>query len=104
VPLFPDDLVARLLPHAEHAPAFAIDSEGIAHGACAIWPVGLADALETKLRAGLRKVMQFHALVAGFGVRFDANDRHRFLNINTPHDLAVATVLLRELDGGLTSS
>ncbi len=93
-PLLPDDLVARLaaaLNGRERAIALA-QSAGELHPVIGLWPVALADDLETALRGGLRKVLHWtdrHGTVpvdfAFVSIRGSVVDP--FFNANTPEEL-----------------
>lgn len=83
-PLFPRDLVAAL--SAAEGAAYAVTQAG-AHPACALWPVGLAAALERFLNSGASpRVRDFLAQAGAVAVAFP--DEAAFANINTPEDLA----------------
>jgi molybdopterin-guanine dinucleotide biosynthesis protein A len=93
-PLLPADLVARCLEAlAGRAEAIALaQSAGELHPVIGLWPVALADDLETQLAAGVRKVLDWtgrHGTVAvpfamlGLG----GSEIDPFFNANTPQDL-----------------
>jgi molybdenum cofactor guanylyltransferase len=94
-PFLPGDLVPQLLLAAEASPeglALAADATGD-HPATALWPVGLAPAVEAFLSGGQAKVTGFTA--AHGAVRALFPDSRAFLNLNTPEDLAAAEALLK---------
>jgi molybdenum cofactor guanylyltransferase len=93
-PLLPRDLARRLL--AALAPGKAVialaQSLGELHPVIGLWPVALADDLETQLAAGVRKVLHFtrrHGTVAvPFApVRLGELTIDPFFNANTPAEL-----------------
>ncbi len=93
-PFLPGDLVPQLLMAAEGAGglAFAADATGD-HPATALWPVGLAPALEAFLAAGEAKVTRFTQAHAAVRALFP--DPRAFLNLNNPDDLAQAEAMLK---------
>jgi molybdenum cofactor guanylyltransferase len=108
-PFTPPDLVARLAIAAASANgAIAVaQSEGVLHHVTALWPVALADMLESAVQQGERQVGNW---AAGQGivavpfdpVRIDGHAIDPFFNVNTPHDLREAdtlTQLLQRLKG-----
>lgn len=96
-PFFPDDLVARLAAGADTPETIAMAaSAGRPHPVFALWPVGLADDLEARLREAdsysLLAWARRHRLRT---VEFDlvgrgAHTIDPFFNANTPEDLATA--------------
>lgn len=99
-PFFPDDLADRLGAGTTQAPCFA-QAHGRAHGALALWPVGLAGPLRRFILDGATlKLQAFLAATSARAVGFDDAPPHAFLNINTPDDLAEAQALLRAGAGG----
>lgn len=102
-PLVPPDLVKRLragLQGRSEAIALA-QSDGHLHPVIGLWPVALADDLETALARGVRKVLAWtdrHGMVAvPFGA-IDSSGRRLdpFYNANTPEDLDALRALLEE--------
>lgn len=100
-PCFPDDLAARLLAEAKDDRTIVLaSSDGRRHPTFGLWPVALADDLETWLAdPGNRKVMiwvERHAWVsADFALRtINGAAFDPFFNINTPEDFATAQDLL----------
>ena len=90
-PLLPGDLAAQLAP----APAYAVTG-GQAHPLPALVPAGAADALADWLRAGQpRRVRLFLDAIGASPRDFGANAAQRFLNVNTPADLATAEALVQ---------
>lgn len=104
-PFFPTDLVARLAAAADHAePTIALAaSGGHRHPVFGLWPVALADDLETFLRTEeTRKVMAWVARHANVEVGFEAVGAKGlaldpFFNANTPQDMDTAEKLLEDL-------
>ena len=92
-PFLPGDLVPRLLLAAEGAPiALAAtphpERGRVRHPVFGLWPVRLADALETALAEGVRKVVLFAEAHGVADALFP--DEDAFFNVNTPEDLARA--------------
>jgi molybdenum cofactor guanylyltransferase len=100
-PFFPEDLASRLAAAAVDAPAYAVDCDGIAHKACAAWPLAMEAPLDAYLRAGGRKVGAFMDGMNAVPVSFAEGLPKSFMNINTPEDLAFAQRLLLEQDNGI---
>ncbi|MFZ1414361.1 MAG: molybdenum cofactor guanylyltransferase MobA [Defluviicoccus sp.] len=101
-PFVPLDLVARLrAAMAEHGAEIACAaSGGRSHPVFALWPVALADALESALTVeAIRKIDAWTARFAVCPVPFDdeAGD-DPFFNVNTPDDLARAAERLAAAD------
>ncbi|MGI9423010.1 MAG: molybdenum cofactor guanylyltransferase MobA [Hyphomicrobiaceae bacterium] len=101
-PLLPSDLVSRLRKTAEVQPtAVAIaQSDGHLHPVIGLWPVQLADDLETALHNNVRKVLNWtdrHGTVAVDFPMIDANGKiiDPFFNANTPEELAQAEDFLK---------
>ena len=89
-PFLPDDLALRLQP----APSVAA-SAGRVHHAVALWPVGCRASLAEHLsRSGGRSIRSFAATLGVCEVAFATGRFDRFLNINTPDDLAAAEACL----------
>ena len=93
-PLLPSDLVQRLTAALEpHPTAIAIArSDGHLHPVIGLWPVALADDLETALRDGVRKVLAWtdrHGTVPADFPLLHAGSRRidPFFNANTPAEL-----------------
>jgi molybdenum cofactor guanylyltransferase len=98
-PFFPDELVSRLAIFGGTTPAFAT-SNGKPHPTFALWPVSFAGRLNTFLLAGKSfKMRDFLHSVDAVAVEFPptANGLDRFMNINTPDDLAIAQGVLAEM-------
>jgi len=95
-PFLPPDLVARLDAARRSAgvPLACAGSGGWTHPVVGVWPVALADALETDMRAGLRKVGLWTALHGVAVAEFEIAQGDPFFNVNTPEDLVVAEGLL----------
>jgi molybdenum cofactor guanylyltransferase len=100
-PLLPRDLVERCIQALEGRPqAIALaQSDGELHPVIGLWPVALAEDLETQLAAGVRKVLAWtnrHGTVPvplPF-VRVGGVDLDPFFNANTPQELADLRALL----------
>lgn len=93
-PLLPVDLVAHLIGAVEdRSGAIALaQSGGELHPVVGLWPVALADDLETQLGLGVRKVLHWtdrHGTVpvAFPMVRVCSLDLDPFFNANTPQEL-----------------
>jgi molybdopterin-guanine dinucleotide biosynthesis protein A len=103
-PYFPLDLSSRLLCAVDpDHPIACAATAGAVHHVFAVWPVDLADRLETALQQGCRHVGRF-AETAGRAV-VDWTDRpfDPFFNINTPQDLAAAEEILLRNQAGTVS-
>ncbi len=89
-PFLPPDLVARLAARGEGIVRAA--SRGRGHPVIALWPVGLAPALEAHLaRPGPRAVTAWAERFPVATVPFaDAGGEDPFRNLNTPEDLSAA--------------
>jgi molybdopterin-guanine dinucleotide biosynthesis protein A len=88
-PFAPPRLATALAP----APACAA-SAGRAHHLVALWPVGARDALRRFLSAsGAPAAHRFAAALGMRHVPFPPSGFDRFLNVNTPDDLAAARVI-----------
>lgn len=93
-PFAPPGLAARLTP----APACA-QSAGRVHHLVALWPVGARDALRRfLLEPGPHAAHRFAEMIGMRCVAFSPSAFDRFLNVNTPDDLAAARALSD--DGG----
>ena len=88
-PAPPADLVERLSAAGPLAIAATPDGWQPTFG---LWPVALADDLETALRAGTRKILAWTERHGA--TRVEWPDADAFFNINTPDDLARAEALL----------
>ena len=109
-PFLPRDLVARLVEALRgRGNAIAIaQSAGELHPVIGLWPVALADDLETALRGGLRKVLAWtdrhgtvpvpFAMIAAAMRETGPQAIDPFFNANTPEELAEARRLLALLD------
>ena len=104
-PLLPLDVVARLAAAiSTRADAIAIArSGGELHPVIGLWPVALADDLDTALRAGLRKVLAWTDRHGTVPVEFPFITAGEcsidpFFNANTPEELAEVGALIAALD------
>ena len=103
-PFFPTDLVARFVAAAGHDPraiSLAVSGDNL-HPTFGLFPLLLADDLETWLRDGGRKVRQWTARHTCYEVHFpglmiDDVAVDPFFNINAPDDIEVAEAILEEL-------
>lgn len=104
-PLIPMELVQRLAGALNDDPKAAIalaSSGGNLHPVIGLWPVNLADDLESALRDGVRKVRHWTDRHGTVIVDFDyiqAGSRaiDPFFNANTPDELEEARAILGEL-------
>ena len=101
-PLFPLDLVARLVEAADGRALAVAKSESGVHPVFGLWPIAIAPALRD-LEAGKRKVLDWTREHGAHEVAFEpvtigSASIDPFLNINRAEDLARAEALLR---GGL---
>lgn len=103
-PFFPPDLLVRLAESISAQDEIAIaTSNGRAHPVFGLWPVSLADDLETWLRRDQKRRMQdFLARHVVRAVDFamietPGGTLDPFFNINTPADLAAANVWLEAM-------
>ncbi len=106
-PFFPTDLVGRLAEASggDLSIALAASADGV-HPVFALWPVALADDLESFLASGVSgKILAFvdrHRRAESF---FDplplpgGETVDPFFNVNTPEDAARAEEIARALDG-----
>ena len=96
-PFLPGDLAARLMAARAVAgvPIACAVSCGRVHPVAALWPVGLADALEAALLADQRRVLAFVLAQGMTEVAFarDPDWGDPFFNVNTPEDLLRAEAL-----------
>jgi molybdopterin-guanine dinucleotide biosynthesis protein A len=89
-PFLPDDLGPRLIAAAARAPVVAARA-GRAHALCAIWSVGLAEAVATMANQDRQPSMQ--AVVDALdGAWVDFPDEAAFANLNTAEDLERARI------------
>lgn len=90
-PLFPRDLVRRLMAEAESSGAHvAVATSGNReHPVFALWHAGLLADAAHALRDGIRKMDDFVASHSNVRVAFDT-EGDPFFNINTPEDLKKA--------------
>jgi molybdenum cofactor guanylyltransferase len=100
-PMLPSDLVADLLAAAEGKPGTIAlaQSHGELHPVIGLWPVALADDLETQLGAGVRKVLHWtgrHRMVPVTfpPIRLCGLDIDPFFNANTPQELEQLRAML----------
>ncbi|MEM6488659.1 MAG: NTP transferase domain-containing protein, partial [Pseudomonadota bacterium] len=100
-PFFPRDVVARLAAALAPGQPIAIaatedPARGLSeHPTFGLWPVALADALETALRADMRKVIVW-ASRHGCARAVVPGRAYPFFNVNTSDDLAEAERLAPE--------
>ncbi len=88
-PFLPPGLAALLTP----PPAF-LECDGTRHHLVALWPVAVSDQLCRLLSApGPRAVAYFGQMIGARAVRVAGQPSHRFLNVNTPADLASARAI-----------
>ena len=100
-PFLPLDLVSRLLAAIEGRPApiALAASGGEVHPVIGLWPVALADNLESALQEGVRKVLDWTGrhgtVVVEFPfLRFHGRRIDPFFNANTPEELDEARALI----------
>lgn len=101
-PFLPLDLVQRLREGraARRLPIACAASGGRTHPVVALWPVSLADELESALLAGMRKIDAWTAQFGVAAVAFEDGGGDSFFNVNNPDELADAELLAAR--GGLT--
>lgn len=95
-PFFPPDLVPQLLFAAQRQGkpiAIAATADGW-HPTFGLWPVDLADDLETELSGGMRKILRWAEKHGMAQAMFPSGAVDPFFNINTPDDLITAQALL----------
>lgn len=103
-PFLPHDLVTRLAEQAETGTIVMAACAGRAHPVTTLWPLSLADDLDTWLDdPNHRRVFDFVAGHPSRTVEFELLDGpfgavDPFFNINTPEDLALAATLLERGD------
>jgi molybdopterin-guanine dinucleotide biosynthesis protein A len=100
-PLFPNDLVARLMAAAgDRYPAIALAACGDQiHPTFGLWPVALAGDLRDALKTGVRRIVAWtenhDCAVVDFGQRAQGGQSFDpFFNVNTREDLQAAEALL----------
>lgn len=100
-PLLPRDLVAQLRSVADQEPtSIAIArSDGHLHPVIGLWPICLADDLESALHDNVRKVLHWTDRHGTLPVDFamvpaDGKIIDPFFNANTPEELALAEALI----------
>ncbi|MEM7216275.1 MAG: molybdenum cofactor guanylyltransferase MobA [Pseudomonadota bacterium] len=96
-PFFPMNYAAIISEVAmeENARIALSFSNGRRHPVFGLWPVDLADELETFLvDEGERKVMIFVERFPNCIAIFDGNDPDPFFNVNTPDDMRLAEEIL----------
>jgi molybdenum cofactor guanylyltransferase len=100
-PLLPADLVARCLEAVADRPqsiALAQSAGGL-HPVIGLWPVALADDLEARLAAGVRKVLDWTSRHGTVAVPFamlhlGGTEIDPFFNANTPRELESLRAIL----------
>jgi len=97
VPFLPPDLGRRLHPAEGEGDATitVARSAGRLHHVVALWPVGLAAALNEVLGRGIRRVEAFAAAHSVHVVDWPLAGHDPFMNVNTPADLADAHKILK---------
>ncbi len=100
-PLFPDDLVARLMAAVEgRYPAIALAACGDQiHPTFGLWPVALAGDLSDALKTGVRRIVSWtdnhDCTIVDFGQHTQGSHVFDpFFNVNTREDLQAAEALL----------
>ena len=102
-PFFPDDLVHRFLDSVPDYPAICLASTaGRTHPVFGLWPTALAEDLDTALRTGVRKVLDWTDQHTTVTVDFplfkqDGSEFDPFFNTNHPEDLAKANEIQQKL-------
>lgn len=91
-PFIPGNLVHRLQAAIDGPDGIAMAfSVGRIHPVFGLWPVHLADDLETFLvQEDKRKILEFAHRYTLHSVDFDKAGEDPFFNINTPEDMAIA--------------
>jgi molybdopterin-guanine dinucleotide biosynthesis protein A len=103
-PFLPRDLVTRLAEQADSDTIVMAACAGRAHPVTALWPLALANDLDTWLDdPDHRRVFDFVARHPSRTVEFELLDGPSgpvdpFFNMNTPEDLALAATLLERGD------
>jgi molybdopterin-guanine dinucleotide biosynthesis protein A len=97
-PFLPADLVAQLLSRSQSGTPVMARAAGQAQGLCALWPAGSGPRLRAGIANGtLRRMTDpLEALGGNFCDIVCSDDA--FLNVNTPEDLARASLLAKEND------
>ena len=96
-PFVPPGLACVLSP----APSCAAEAGGRTHPLIALWPVAARGMLRDLLsRPGPRDVRRFAAMIDMRRVDFPPAAWDRFMNVNTPEDLARARALAARTDSG----
>ena len=102
-PFFPTDLVAKLADEAMTPDTIVLaTSDGNRHPVFGLWPVALADDLETWLTAGetfkvLAWVHRHRLATVDFPMSLRVGERiDPFFNANTPDDIVAAERILQE--------
>ncbi len=95
-PFFPKDLVSRLASARQDKIDIAMAKSGERiHPVFAIWPVALADELESFLvEEDKRKILEFANRYTLHEIEFAIDDIDPFFNINTPEDAQMAHSIL----------
>ena len=94
-PFIPRDLCRRLTSSAQHRQLICARSQGRLHPTISLWHRNILPALEDFLVVRKqRKMMLFLQQIEYLAVDFDNQPFDPFFNINTPHDLKQARVLL----------
>jgi molybdenum cofactor guanylyltransferase len=87
-PLFPADLVSRLMAAVDEGASAAIaTSNGRDHPTCGLWSTGLIAPLRDSLGHDQRGVWRFAMAQAAVTVDWPALPVDPFFNVNTPNDL-----------------
>lgn len=96
-PFLPQDLAAGFVEAVDMAGAeIAVAvSEGRPHPTASLWPVHIADDLETALQGGTRRIKEFMQDYRVIEVAFATEAIDPFFNVNVPDDLARAEAALR---------
>ncbi|MEM6307108.1 MAG: NTP transferase domain-containing protein, partial [Pseudomonadota bacterium] len=95
-PFFPADLIAQLYAAADHQGkpiAIAATVDGW-HPTFGLWPVDLADDLETELTGGMRKILRWAEKHGVAQALFPNATTDPFFNINTPDQLTQAQAMI----------
>jgi molybdenum cofactor guanylyltransferase len=103
-PFLPHDLISRLAEQADSGTIVMASCAGREHPVTALWPLSLADDLDTWLDdPDHRRVFDFVARHPSRTVEFELMDGPSgpvdpFFNVNTPEDLVLAATLLERGD------
>ncbi|MEJ7137789.1 molybdenum cofactor guanylyltransferase [Amphibiibacter pelophylacis] len=89
VPQFPPGLLAALLapPGADATQPRWVRHQGRDHPACALWPLGCAQAVREALEGGRGGVVRLLHALGGVAVNMADGSATDFVNCNTPGDL-----------------